>query len=129
VDIDLYLAPPPKPGDRAGVVVHAKEPNSGQEGHVIGRITPIESGKFGLETSFDKLDKAFKAPNGVTTHVDRMKISFGKHRKIRKKNGKHVRVDLIRNPRTCNGSWPYRVVLGYTGRPAYTVNDSAACSG
>ena len=129
VDIDLYLAPPPKAGDKAGVVVHAEEPQSGQEGHVIGRITPIKSGKFGIQTSFDHLDKAFKAPDGVTTHVDHMKLTFGKHRKITKKNGKHVRVDLIKNPKTCDGSWEYRAIIGYSGRPAYTVNDSTSCSG
>lgn len=129
VDIDLYLAPPPKAGDRAGVVVHAKEPQSGQEGHVTGRITPIGQGKFGLQTSFSDFDKAFKPPNGVKTHVDHMKISFGKHRTITNKNGKKVRVDLIRNPKTCDGSWDYRVVIGYAGRPAYTVDDSTPCTG
>ena len=129
VDIDMYLAPPQKQGDKAGVVVHAKEPQSGQEGHIIGRITPLASGKFGLEASFDDLDRAFKPPTGVKTHVDHMRLSFGKHRKITKKNGKKVRVDLIRNPKTCDGSWEYRVVIGYAGRPAYTVNDSADCTG
>jgi hypothetical protein len=128
VKIDLYLAPPPRQGDKAGIVVHAKEPQSGQEGHVTGRVTPIAAGKFGLQASFANLDKAFKPPNGVQTHVDHMKLTFGKSRRIEKPNGKHVRVHLIRNPKTCDGSWDYQVVIGYSGRPAYTVNDSTPCT-
>ena len=126
VNLDLYLAPPQKSGDIAGVVMHAKEPQSGDEGHVTGRIHKIAIGRLGIETRFDNLDKAIKPPSGVKAHVDKVKLTFGKHRRI-KRHGKRVKVFLIRNPKTCDKSWPYQILIGYPGSGDVSYSKSVTC--
>ncbi len=38
------------------------------------------------------------------------------------------RGDLIRNPRTCNGSWPYQVRLRYSQTDESVRDGSVACT-
>ena len=131
--LDLFLAPPPQAGDLAGVVAHFKEPQSSQEGSIVGRVRPEASGQYGLDLIFDGFGTSFNPPQGVKVHVDRFQASFGgQHRTVRKRVKRHgktrvrkVRYDLIKNPATCPGSWPYEVVVDQ--RPAMT--GSVACSG
>jgi hypothetical protein len=127
VQVDLFLAPAPKAGDKAGVVAHFKVSQTGQEGHVTGRVTPINSGKFGLRTSFDNLDTALKPPAGTKGHIDHMHLTYGVHRTVNK-NGKNVTYNLITNPSTCNSSWPYDITLGYRTSAAVVYSGSIKCT-
>jgi hypothetical protein len=127
IDVDLYLAKKEHDNDIAGVVLHAKEPQSGEEGHAVGRIRKIDVGKFGVETRFEDLDKAVKPPPGVQAHVTHVHLTFGKSRKITKANGQVVRVHLIRNPKSCDGDWEFQAILGYAGRGPVKHNGSTDC--
>jgi hypothetical protein len=132
VDVDLFLMPPQRDGDRAGIAAQFEVSQTGQKGHAIGRVYRIDIGRFGLETRFDGLDTALKPPQGFKAHVDHLRLSFGAHRTItkRKPNGEKVkvRVDLLRNPRTCDGSWPYKVTFEWAGRAPYGAHGSTACT-
>jgi hypothetical protein len=127
LQVDLFLAAPQKAGDKAGVVAHFKVKSTGQQGHVIGRVFAINSAKYGLETFYDNLDTALKPPAGTKAHIDKMHLTYGTHR-IVKKNGKDVRYDLIKNPKTCNGSWPYEVTLGYRTSGPADYKAAVACT-
>jgi hypothetical protein len=127
VQVDLFLAPAPKPGDKAGVVAHFKVKQTGQEAHVTGRITPINAGNFGLKTSYDNLDTALKPPAGTKAHINHLHLTYGVHRTVQK-NGKNVTYNLITNPSSCNGKWPYDVTLGYRTSAAVVYAGSVACT-
>ena len=114
--IELFVAPPPKSGDVSGVVVHVYEPQSKQQGSITGRIVKEPSGQFGLDARFDNFDKALQPPAGFKVQLDKLHISFGAGRTVKKKVKKHgkkkikkVRHDLVTNPKTCTGSWPFEV--------------------
>jgi hypothetical protein len=143
-DLDVFLAPPVKSGDAAGVVLHIKERSTGAEANVTGRILKT-SGPFGLELRVEDFSSAnAAAPNGFTVKLDRLQADVGasrtekvtKHKTV-KKNGKKKKVaykvkvvrDLIRNPTTCSGSWPYQVRVRYSDTDESVRDGSVACSG
>lgn len=124
VNVDLFLGPPRKAGDVAGLVGIATVKATGQKGHAFGRVFRIDQGKLGLESMFGGLDKAIKPPTGFKIHVDRLRLHFGKHRQL---NGK--RVDLITNPGKCPAKgWPYAASVTYPDGTGKTFPGSAACS-
>jgi hypothetical protein len=121
--VDLFLAPPPGSGDKAGVVLHIKVKETGEEAHVTGSVRKINITDFGLEVSFDDLDKTVQPPAGFSAHVDRIHLQYGANRKI---NGK--RHFLIRNPKTCDGSWRYWVIFGYRSSGDSAYHGAATCT-
>ena len=125
-DINLYLMPPQQQGDLAGVAAHFKVRANGQEGHSIGRVTKLATGPYGIQTSFGQLD-AVKPPSGFTAHLDHMHLVFGASRTVTT-NGKTVTYHLIRNPKTCDGSWEYQVRLGYPSGGPVVFNGSGPCT-
>jgi hypothetical protein len=126
--IDVFLAAPRQTGDVAGVVVQVSEPQSGQRFNGKGRIVPVGSGPFGSETRFDGLSgDGGQLPPGVTVTLKRVQLRIGAKRTVKRKvtvrrNGKRrravkrVRYSLLTNPRTCTGSWPYRLRVEYPSR-------------
>lgn len=127
IQVDLFLAPPQHQGDTAGVVVHFKVTQTGQQGHTIGRVRPIDVAPYGLQTGVDNLDTALQPPAGTRAHVDHIHLSYGVHRTVTS-NGKTVRYDLVKNPKSCAGSWPYELTLGYRTSPAVVKKGSIACT-
>jgi hypothetical protein len=145
-DVQIFLAPPAKSGDAGGAHVQFKERQSGAQGSIFGRIVKLGSaGQFGLEVRFEDLSTASAAaPEGFTVRVDRLQVDVGASRKEKvtvccktiRKNGKkkkvkykkNVRRDLIRNPLTCNGSWPYQVRLRYSPTDESVRDGSVACT-
>jgi hypothetical protein len=132
--IDVFLARPWQPGDIAGVVVQFREPQSGERGQARGRLVRVPTGPFGAEVRFEDLAGATPSVPGVTITVDRIQLRVGARRKvvrIIRRNGRRIRrvrrYTLIRNPRTCAGSWPYQVRVRYPDREE--VRDgSLACA-
>jgi hypothetical protein len=128
---DLFLAKPAQTGDIAGVV--ARFSLGGFSVHVIGRIIRIPSGPLGVETLFDKLDSQAKPPAGYTAKFKSLHLTFGAGRSVKKKSKKHkkhrkkVRHDLIRNPSTCGGSWPWEVLVRYPNAYQKVIDGSVAC--
>jgi hypothetical protein len=130
--IDLFIAGPPQPGDIAGLVAQASEPRTGLRGTATGRLVRVAQGAFGTELRFDQLPGVQRPPPGVTITVKRVRLAIGASRRVRKvrikkrrvrtRRGtvvrrrrlvKRIRYHLIRNPRTCAGSWPYQVRVGF----------------
>ncbi|HKP88590.1 MAG TPA: hypothetical protein VJT75_01325 [Thermoleophilaceae bacterium] len=122
VNVALFLGPKRQPGDLVGLVAIATVQGTGQKGHAFGRVRPIDEGKLGVETRFDNLNDALKPPAGFKVHVDHLKLSLGKHRQV---NGK--RVDLLKNPKTCDGGWAFRAVVRYPDGTGKTFPGSASC--
>jgi hypothetical protein len=129
--VQTFLAPPQQSGDVAGVVLEISEPGTNQRGSVTGRIVRVPSGPFGLELRFEGLDQAIPAFPGVTITIDRITLSAGARRTVVRKRrvrrgGRRVTVrrrvtyNLIRNPGTCSGSWPFQLKLGYADREDVT---------
>jgi hypothetical protein len=128
IDIDLYLMPPQQEGDLAGVASLFRVRANGQKGHAIGRVTKLASGPYGLQTGFGRLDSAIKPPPGFSAHLDHMHVVFGGSRTVTNTTtGQSVTYYLIRNPKTCDGTWEYQLRLGYpTGNPV-VFNGSGPC--
>jgi hypothetical protein len=131
--LELFTAPPPQPGDVGGVVIHFKEPSTGQQGSFTGRIQKGAPAPYGLMVRFDDIDQAFKPPDSFSVRVDRIQASFEAHRKVKKTVKKHgkkhkrkVRYDLVKNPKQCSGSWPFEVSQDFGGGPV-TTTGSVAC--
>lgn len=144
-DVELFLAPAPKSGDVAGVVLQFKERSTGARGTTTGRVVKVGGGAFGLEVRFEDLASAgASAPQGFTVRVDRLQLSVSAARtekvstccKTIRKNGKKkkvrylkkVRRDLIRNPLTCDGAWKYQVRLRYSSTDESVRDGSVACT-
>lgn len=135
--IDVYLAPARQQGDVAGVVVLVREPQSGQRFNGKGRILKVASGAFGSETRFEGLGGGGQLPPGVTVRLNRVELRVGARRTVRRKvtvrrNGVRRRVtkrftySFLTNPRTCTGSWPYRLRVEYPSRTD-DFDGSVAC--
>jgi hypothetical protein len=132
--VKVFLAPPPQAGDVAGVVMEVSEPQTGQRGSVTGRVVRTTEAPFGLELRFDDLDKVIPSFPDVTLSVDRVQLRAGAHRtvvrqrKVRR-HGRRVtirrrhRYDLLTNPPTCSGAWPFRLTIVYADRQ--DVRDAA----
>lgn len=125
--IDIFLAPARQEGDLAGVVVLVREPQSGRRFSAKGRIIRVASGPFGSETRFEGLSGGNELPPGVTVKLNRVELRVGARRTVRRRvtvrrGGRRVRVtkrfrySFLTNPRTCAGSWPYRLRVEYPGR-------------
>jgi hypothetical protein len=134
VALEIFVAPPVKPGDVSGVVIHYKEPQTKQEGAITGRVYKGAPSPFDLLVRFDKLDQVVKVPQGYSLRVDRLQASFGANRTVNKtvhKNGKthtkKVHYHLVTNPKTCNGSWPYEIQL-FFANSSPTTSGSVACT-
>ena len=140
IDVNAFLGPPPQSGDVAGVVLQFRERSTGQRGTTTGRV--VKTG--GLEVRFDDLSGAAQPPDGFTVRVDRIQLDVGASRTERvtvccktvRRNGKkkkvkykkNVRRDLIRNPRTCGGSWPYQFRLRYSASDESVRDGTVACT-
>ena len=142
VDIRIFLAPPPQSGDVAGVVLQFRERSSGQQGTATGRVVKVGGGPFGLEVRFDDLARATQV-EGFQVRVNRLQAEVGafRHERVKRyrtvrRNGKKRRVayyvkvrrDLIRNPGTCLGSWPYQLRLRYSDTDESVRDGSVRCS-
>lgn len=144
-DAEFFLTPPLRSGDVAGVAVVFEERSTGGRGHTLGRIVKVGGGAFGVEVRFEDLASAnASAPDGFTVRVDRLQASIAASRREKvkvccrtvRKNGKKKRVryrkkvrrDLIRNPRTCSGSWPYQVRMRYSPADESVRDGSIACT-
>lgn len=123
--IDVFLGHPREPGDLAGLVVKVSEPQSNQHLMAGGSIRRIAQGPFGSETRIDSLSGGSEPPPGVTVTLDRVQLRVAASRTVRRKvtvrrHGKRrrvtrrVRYGFLTNPRTCAGSWPYRVHVEYS---------------
>jgi hypothetical protein len=127
--IELFLAPPQQSGDLAAIVVQFVERSTGQRGTTTGRVVRVGA-PYGLGLRLENLRSAAEAPEGFRIRVDRIRADMGAFLNRKKtaykyvrKNGKKTRVkykkkvrhDLLRNPKTCDGAWEYRVRLVYPG--------------
>ena len=142
VDVTVFLAPPPRSGDVAGVVLHFRERSTGRQGTTTGRVVKVGGGPFGLEVRFEDLARASQV-EGFQVRVNRLQADVGafrnervkRYRTVRRKGKKRrvayyvkVRRDLIRNPRTCLGSWPYQLRLRYSDTHESVRDGAVRCS-
>ena len=121
-EIGLFLAPRERSQDLAGIVVAVREPTSGIQGSATGRIIPRRQGPFGYELRFDDLDSAAEPPAGVTIELKRLELRAEAHRRVGGKT-RH----LIRNPKSCDGSWRSRAVLRFTEGSPVSAALEAPC--
>lgn len=107
--IDLFLGPA-RSGERAGLIVQVREQRTGFRASARGSVVPVRTRRFGTEVRF-----GFPAqpplPPGATLNVERVSVTIGAERRV---NGR--RRTLLRNPRTCRGSWPYRIRVVFEDR-------------
>jgi hypothetical protein len=120
-NIEAFLARRFQPGDIAGFFVQASEPTTGIRGSSEVRLVRKGSGPYGSELRFEGFPATSSLPPGITVHIDRIRAKIGASRRIRVRkrvNGRvrhrRKRVYLIRNPRRCRGSWPYKLHLTFS---------------
>ena len=130
--IAVFLADPVQAGDLASVVLRVEA--IGQARAVRARLLALPSGPIGYELLATGFASAIPAIPGVaialrglvldigvrrnitTTVVKRVKVTRnGKRVTVRRKVKRKVRHDLIRNPKTCPGSWVARVTVRVAG--------------
>jgi hypothetical protein len=145
VSIAAFLARPAVRGHLASVVLLVNEPITGVRRVLRGRLVRLPSGPFGAELSIDVSGIA-GTPAGVTLSVRRFQMRVGARRtvrqvkfvrkRVRTPNGTRVRrkrvvrrrrYDLITNPRTCAGTWPYQVRVAFPGRQS-TLTGAMSCT-
>jgi len=145
VSIAAFLAPPAGAGDLASVVLLVNESTTGTRRVLRGRLVRLASGPFGAELSIDVSGIA-GAPVGVTLKVTRFRMLVGARRTVRrvkivkkrvrtrhgtkvrrKRVVRRVRYNLITNPRTCAGTWPYQVRVLFPSRES-TLTGGMACT-
>jgi hypothetical protein len=98
----------------------------------IGRLVRRRSGGFGFELRFPALPAALQVAAPITAAPDRLELSLSAVRRVRKNFIRRYRVrtptgyevrripdhrlvghELFRTPRTCGGSWPYELRVGF----------------
>ena len=144
--IEAFLLPAQQEGDIAGVGIVVR--GAGRQFARRGRLIPLEGPTpFGVELRFDNLNFGqSQAPPGSSVQLNRLELSVGasrvarvrvikrvvvrrrgKRRRVRRRRTVRRRYNLITNPRTCGGSWPYQVKIGFPS--GEQVRDgSVACS-
>jgi hypothetical protein len=126
--------------------VVAREARSGRSESSRARLLVSGDPAYGHELRFEELPTA-QAPAGASAELKRLQLTIGAQRTVRRKvtvrrkragkrrRGKRrrkrvvrkFRYDLIRNPRACAGSWPYRVRTSF--QSSENVRDgSVACT-
>jgi hypothetical protein len=139
--VRIFLGPPQQAGDLASMFIQFSEPQSGQRGSATGRL--VKTGApYGVGLRIERLADAATAPDGFRVRLDRIRVDVGasytrkkKAYRYVRKNGKKrkvayykkVRHDLVRNPGTCGGSWPYRVRLVYPSGAESTREAAMSC--
>lgn len=128
-DIDLFLAPA-RSGELAGLIVQVREQRSGLRGAARGSVRRISTRRFGSQVRFD-FPARQPLPPGAALEVESLFVRVGRTRRV---NG--TRRTLLRNPRTCPGSWPYRIrvvfedtTIARTGAVACRARRSPALTG
>lgn len=145
--IEAFVARPVQPGDIAGIVVQVREPKSGRQGSITGRLLRLSGDAiFGTELRFDDIGLGGDIPPGASIRIDRFELRVEAHRTVRRvrtvkrrvttSSGTRVqrrrevtttRYDLITNPLECAGSWAYQVRATFSD--SETVRDGVVpCS-
>jgi hypothetical protein len=99
---------------------------------VTGSVTRRSSGLYGLELRFAGVPGALRVPAPATAAPTGLELAIGAVRRVREEFTRHVRVrtlggyttrevrdhrlvghDLLRTPKTCRGSWPGQLRIGF----------------
>jgi hypothetical protein len=116
--------------------------------NTVGRLIPRASGRYGIELQFPALPvqvavaaPAMAVPTRLEltlTAVRRRRQDFVRRIEVRTPSGQEIRKIrdhrligqyLLRTPRSCDGSWPFELRLGFPGRVARTTHRIACTSG
>lgn len=124
--IEIHLAPKRRSGDLAGVVISVREPDTGQQGTVYGRLLSRPRENFGQQLRFDSFPATGKPPSGVTVTLRRLHLEVAAFRRVRRE-GRRVRLTLIRNPPRCRGAWRARSEVGFADGTSRVTFLRAAC--
>jgi hypothetical protein len=130
--IDIFLADAVQAGDLASVVLKVNVAN--QSRSVLARLRALPSGPFGYELSVAGFSGTIPSLPGLaielrglvldlgvrrnvtTTVTKRVRVTRnGKRVTVKRKVKRKVRHDLIRNPKTCAGTWGARVTVRVAG--------------
>ena len=125
-EIDIHLAPRQRAGDLAGVVISVQEPVTGQKGTAYGRLLSRPRQRFGQQLRFDRFPATGNPPAGVEVTLRRLHLEAAAFRRIRR-NGRRIRLTLIRNPDRCRGLWRARSQVGFSDGTSRTTFLRAGC--
>ena len=125
-EITIHLAPKRRPNDLAGVVISVQEPKTGQKGIAYGRLVSRPQQAFGQQLRFDSFPATGESPAGVTVTLRRLHLEASAFRRVRR-NGRRIRLALIRNPAGCRGSWRARSEVGFSDGTTRTTFLRAGC--
>lgn len=123
--IDLFLAPPIRPNDLAGIVVYVHEPTTGQRGTTTARLVRRARGPYGYELRFEFGDGQ-AAPPGVTIELKHLELRAGAKRTVTRA-GRRVTFSLITNPAACDGTWNGQGVIRFTDGSSEQADLSSPC--
>ena len=107
----------------------------------VGRLVRLASGKYGIELHFAKLPVELDVTTPITATPARLELALSAVRRVRQDFVRRVRVrtlsgyevrripdhrlighHLLRTPRSCNGSWPLELRVGFPGRLKRTAS-------
>ena len=145
VSIAAFVARPAVAGDLASVVLLVSESRTGTRRVLRGRLVRLARGPFGAQLSIDVSGIA-GAPAGIALTVRRFRMLVGARRTVRrvkivrtrvrtpqgtkvrrKRVVRRRRYNLITNPRTCRGTWPYQVRVAFPAQES-TLTGAMTCT-
>jgi hypothetical protein len=133
--VKVFIKQDRAPGDLAALAMEIREPQTGSNITAPGRV--VKTGRDGgLELRFEDLAKAVPPlPPGVTIRLKTFETAIGRHRtvtrRVRTKSGRRKRVKttyaIVRNPKTCTGSWTATLAVTRTDGSEQLTPLSAPC--
>ncbi len=130
--LDVFLADPVQPTDVASAIVLIKA--AGLSRAVRTRLLAPATGPIGYELRLEGIAAAVPAIPGVTFGLRSLSLDIGARRRVTKTTVKRVRVtrdgrrvtvrrkvkrrvtyNLLRNPKTCSGTWAVRLTVRVAG--------------
>ena len=99
---------------------------TGQKGTAYGRLLSRPRQAFGQQLRFDSFPATGEPPAGVTVTLQRLHLEAAAFRRVRR-NGRRIRLALIRNPDGCGGSWRARSQVGFADGTSRTTFLRAPC--
>jgi hypothetical protein len=126
-----------QPGDLAGLALEIKEPQTGTNMTVPGRV--VKTGRNGgPEIRFEGLAKSIPpVPPGITVRIKSFSTAIGRHRtvtkKVKRKHSKKKRVvkttyAIVRTPKECDAAWTATLAIIRTDGSEMTQPLSASCT-
>lgn len=123
VKLAVYLTAPVQRGDLAGMLLDVDEPQSQLSVSLLGDVTRVRSGRYGLRVRFTAGGSTH--PHGYQLTLAQLTLDLFAQRHT----AGGITYNLLTNPRSCTRSgWPLQLTISSSGR-THVFQVSSPCHG